>query len=247
MQWSRENGLTGPFPLEPTPDWAWLEGLWFGCGSYTVRDRKARNKERKVVFRVEYPVKDELVRIGQRIGCVPLVSSYICRENKIYPRVRVMFPAPVYYLLRRWGLPAHVKSGEHTFRSLNGRQRTAREVHLHVPKLARLFPREFVEGYLNSSRFQAWHKANRQPWGSYWHDRGAHLTFVGRTEKQVTEFMGFVQSVLAKADVRTSPYRLVKQGKNVNYKLQIHGNDDRILRTFRILRANASNLISEDR
>jgi hypothetical protein len=262
---SIERGLHGPFPVAPNEDWAFLAGLWYSGGTWLHRDRKTKSKadlarERSVRYRIDKTVAPRLMEIGGRIGCLPVDSKYLMPAKyfqKTYlknhwARAHVIFPQPVYHVLRKFGLPPPIvgtnkglRKGSTVVTSV-GRQQ-ARSAHLQVPDFVKHDPRlsrAFAEGYMNGPKFAAWRYRN--PKNTNWWDTGAHIGCFAPTDAQCLEFAGWLGEVIKREGV---PGNVWKTGttagsQNRRWHFVVSGveNTRKLLSTFRIDREHVQRL-----
>ena len=236
---TRDKSLCGPFPIHMNADWAWLFGLWSGCGSRYTR-------EHQVKFVVEEGVLELLLDVAAKIGTKPhFHREYKKRRHKVWV-YEVLFHRPIYEIMLKFGLPPHIHSDWS-----QGRKNTARDFYRTVPEWVKSdvgFSKAFLEGYLNTGRFQAWNytaKYNKASGPRYYRTHGVDIRISSRSRKKTEEFADFVKGLLV--DYHTTPHRVHANRKLYEIGLTI-GDDGalaRLLKDFKI-RRDAAKLVSQE-
>lgn len=229
---TRDKSLCGPFPVHMNADWAWLFGLWSGCGSRYTR-------ERQVKFVVEEGVLEPLLEVAARIGTRPHYSrEYKKLRHEVWVYT-VLFHRPIYEIMLKFGLPPHLHSSWS-----GGRKNTARDFYRAVPEWVNSnleFSKAFLEGYMNTGHFQAWNymeKFSRKTGVKYYKSTGVDARVSSRNKEQTEKLVTFVKGLLNRLDIHVTPHRVHANRKLYEIGLTISDDEAiaRLLSTFKIRR-----------
>jgi hypothetical protein len=193
---THDKSIAGPFPIVLGEDYAWLAGLWFGAGGI-IRRIRGNQRELAVRFRLEEDVYKDLVEVASRLGTA--VASWKEGVKKMHPvqMYEARLPSPFYHLFLRLGFPPPIKGVHSRYRK--GRNLATNYTRLVVPPFVNSDPvllRKFVEGYLNTGRFQSWAYEKHPGPGRTHYIFGVDVRFGGYRKEEVIEFAEKVRSVI---------------------------------------------------
>lgn len=243
--------LERSLPIKGDEDFAFLIGLFHGCGGINFRGR-----DPMIRFNVDPDVAEELVRIGRRVGELPRVYGpshlrVISSSGQEYrrKRIQVSFSRTVESVLVGLGVQKPINKpwassiGPHGIHG--GRVLALRDYKSDIPSWISSksnFLRSYVEGYLNSLKLQSFlygRAVNRQESRKCYFEGQMLIRFAGVDEesvkKRMTTVLSFLRSCGITGDIKRNRLGLKRRLIEFEYCVFNYESIKALASSFRIL------------